>query len=125
MANRQYDPETKAAVRAALLAGQSVSSVAAEYKIPRGTISTWRRNVDSLYEVDQPQKREVGELLLEYLRANLQALKAQAEQFSDKAWLKEQDASDLAILHGVMTDKAVRLMEAFGRADDNDPNATN
>ena len=122
---RTYDPQMKAAVLASLLAGQSVSSVAEEYEIPRGTVSSWRRNADptALYDVDQPQKREVGDLLMVYLRANLQALTAQAEQFADKEWLKQQDASELAVLHGVMTDKAIRLLEAFGRNDDSDSEA--
>lgn len=119
---RQYDPETKAAAMAALLTGQSISAVADEYKIPRGTVASWRRVAKTapMYEADQPQKREVGDLLLDYLRANLQALRAQAEVFSDRHWLAQQDASELAVLHGVMTDKAIRLMEAFGRASDSD-----
>lgn len=110
---------------AALLAGQSVNSVAAEYNIPLGTVKSWRARTKTVAGVDPQKKAEVGDLLLEYLRANLAALKVQAEQFADKSWLKTQDASDLAVLHGVMTDKAVRLMEAFGRSDDSDPNAAN
>ena len=121
---RQYEPETKAAVMAALLTGQSIGAVAEAYKIPRGTVATWSRIAKTapLYEADQPQKREIGDLLLDYLRANLQALRAQSELFADKDWLKAQSASELAVLHGVMTDKAIRLMEAFG-ASDSDTNA--
>jgi hypothetical protein len=47
-------------------------------------------------------------------------LQIQAEAFSDKQWLAKQDASDVAVLHGVMTDKAVRLLEAMSAGDDSD-----
>jgi len=39
MAKTTYSPETKAAVMAALLEGQSVCKVAKEYSIPKGTVS--------------------------------------------------------------------------------------
>ena len=93
---RQYDPETKAAVMAALLTGQSLSSVADEYHVPRGTVASWKRAAkDGVYEGDQPQKREVGSLLLDYLIANLRALTAQSELFADKTWLKRQGVREL------------------------------
>jgi transposase-like protein len=38
----RYDESTKAAVMGALLAGQSISSVAREYQIPKGTVSEWK-----------------------------------------------------------------------------------
>lgn len=112
MARQSYSDETKAAAVAALLAGQSISSVAKEYKIPKGTVAAWkaRENPSDLHT----EKRErIGSLLIEYLETNLKALKKQAEVFSDEAWLKKQSASDAAVLHGVMTDKAVRLLEAL------------
>lgn len=43
MATRDYSAELRAAVMAALLAGQSVSSVAREYNIPKGTVAGWKR----------------------------------------------------------------------------------
>lgn len=122
---RQYDPETKAAVLAALLSGQSVGSVAAEYHIPEGTVKYWSGKAKPLSAVDPQKKTEIGELLMSYLRANLIALEAQVRVFSDPAWLRNQPASEAAVLHGVMTDKAIRLLEAFGRADDSDTNPAN
>lgn len=111
-----YSPEVKAAVMAALLAGQSVGSCAKEYKIPRGTVASWSSKLDKKHSISNTKKEEVGELLIQYLRANLTALKAQAEQFADKDWLRQQSAENAAVLHGVLTDKAIRLLEAF-----NDP----
>lgn len=114
---REYSEETKAAVMAALLAGQSVSKVADEYNIPPGTVRSWKSrqaNGETVAVVATEKREEVGELLLAYLYANLRALKAQTAVFSDPAWLAKQDAGEVAVLHGVMTDKAVRLLEALG-----------
>ncbi len=124
LAKRQYDPETKAAVMAALLTGQSVGALAAEYQIPAATIRSWKARGSGIAGVDQEKKIEIGDLLMAYLRANLAALEAQAEVFADPVWLKKQPASEAAVLHGVMADKAVRLLEAFGR-NDSDTDAAN
>lgn len=52
MAKKQYSPEVKAAVIAALLSGQSVSSVAEEYNIPKGTVKGWKsRGINNNTEV--------------------------------------------------------------------------
>lgn len=119
MARREYSDETRAAVKSALLTGQSVSSVAKEYNIPKGTVSNWKRyGVGGTAERTQKKNDRIGQLLLQYLEANLEALRVQSEVFADPSWLKKQHASDAAVLHGVMTDKAVRLLEAFG--DDSD-----
>lgn len=116
----RYSDETRAAVVAALLAGQSVCDVAREYSIPKGTVSSWKTRQNGCADVctSATQKKEIGELLLEYLRANLEALRAQAEHFKNVEWLRKQSAENAAVLHGVMTDKAIRLLEAFGRAED-------
>lgn len=109
---------------AALLQGQSVSAVARDYNLPKGTVSNWKRAAQEEAEggvrPDRTQKEEIGRLLVEYLEASLAALGAQARLFSDTQWLAKQEASQLAVLHGVQTDKAVRLLEALGgpAADD-------
>ena len=107
-----HPPEVRAAATAALLAGQSISSVAKEYDIPKSTVGRWK--LEPIPEVET-EKREIGELLLEYLQQNLVTLKAQAKAFGDPDWLSRQGAQELAILHGVMTDKAVRLIEAMSK----------
>lgn len=116
---RTYSEETKAAVMAALLSGQSLNAVARQYDIPKGTINGWKRRAEGIPQVGSPeQQKEIGELLLDYLRASLATLKKQVEFFSDPQWLKEQSASELAVLHGVATDKAIRLLEALGRGEE-------
>ena len=118
MARRGYSDETKAQVMAALLAGQSISEVAARYQIPSGTVKSWRRNSREFRPVDTQKGAEIGDLLLEYLRENLITLRVQVEHFRDPKWLSRQDASELAVLHGVVTDKAIRLLEAIDAGDD-------
>lgn len=118
---REYSDETKGAVMAALLAGQSVSSVAREYNVPKGTVSGWRRQAGVA-----TQKGEIGELLLGYVHAALDTLTKQMHVFSDEAWLKRQPASEVAVLHGVIADKTIRLLEglADSAADSGPPGAT-
>lgn len=117
---KEYSPEVKAAVMAALMTGQSVSSIAKEYSIPKGTVSGWKEVTETLggSEGVATQKRElIGDLLFDYLVANLKSLKIQAEHFGDKKWLERQSADALAVLHGVTVDKAVRLLEALTSSD--------
>lgn len=120
----RHNDETRAAVMSALLSGQSVSSVAKEYDIPKGTVSRWRTKAEAAVKgsaSNGPKKEsasDIGDKVGAYLSANLSAITAQTEVFADPDWLRSQEAADLAVLHGVMTDKAVRLIEAFGRAEE-------
>ncbi len=118
---RKYAPEVKAAVLAALLAGQRVSDVAEKYKMPRATVSAWKclqNNGTSLATLTAEKKETIGELLFGYLKENLRALRVQSQVFQDKDWLKSQGAAELGTLHGIQTDKAVRLLEALDGGDE-------
>ena len=111
---KEYSPQEKAAVLAALLTGQSVHAVERRYNIPRSTIRRWRDAEGIAPAQGDPEKRaEIGLLVLAYLKANLETLTVQTEQFQDRKWLAKQGASDAAVLHGVLTDKAIRLLEAY------------
>ena len=113
MARREDSGENKGQVMAAAVAGPGVNEDARTYKIPPGPDKMWRRNSRDLHPVDPQKGREIGELVLEYLRENLITLRVQVEHFRDPKWLSRQDASELAVLHGVVTDKAIRLLEAI------------
>lgn len=111
---KPHAPEVKAAVMAALLAGQSVTDVAKEYEIPTNTVKDWKRQVRSENILDGPEKRDaLGELLIEYVRENLITLTAQSRHARNTAWLERQPASELAVLHGVIADKTVRILAAL------------
>jgi transposase-like protein len=129
MAKTTYSDETKAAALAALLAGQSISQVATEYHLPEGTVNSWRSRMKVTQTQGEcinnasnalPKKEEIGNLILDYLKTNLDTLKIQAETLRDKQWILKQDAQSIAVLHGVMMDKAIRLLEAFGRGSENE-----
>lgn len=113
-------PETKAAVLAALMTGQSVDAVAEAYSVPRGTVLDWKRQAKLATEVVRTVKTDgpdiVG-LIDSYLVKNLETLAIQAEQFRDRDWLSKQPASEAAVLHGVLVDKAVRILQAAEAAN--------
>lgn len=123
---KEYDEATKAAVMAALLTGQSVSAVAREYNIPKGTVNGWKRQAASFVmsrgvaTVATQKREQIGELLFDYLHAMLMTLRVQAEHFGDKTWLTGQHADSLAVLHGVSADKVVRLLEAITSSEATD-----
>lgn len=126
MRGKAHDPELRAAVMTALLSGQSVSAVAREYRVSRSTVTLWRDTAGlGSTPVRQEKRAEIGDLLSDYLRKVLGTLAIQADTFSDTAWLRRQDASEAAVLHGVLCDKAVRLLEALdpGEPTDADPSA--
>jgi len=109
---------------AALLAGQSVRSVAKQYRIPQGTVALWKRSLNStLGHTDDTQKKEMGDLIVGYLRENLTTLRAQLKVFCDATWLAKQSASEVAVLHGVLADKGIRLLEALAGEEEPDTGA--
>lgn len=115
MAMRRYSDEEKAAVMAALMAGQSISQVAEQYNIPTGTISNWSAAKAHMGQVLEGQKRAIGELVLECLRSELAMLIAQSKVMMDATWIQKQSASELGVARGISFDKAIRLLEALGR----------
>ncbi len=115
MTRATYNDETKAQVMAALLTGQSISVVAKAYQVPRATVGRWRTQAAAIIETERAQKStDIDVLLRGYLEESLTTLREQAIFFRDQKWLRQQDASAAAVLHGVITDKAIRLLEAFG-----------
>lgn len=119
----EYSESTKAAAMAALLTGQGVDKVAEQYNIPATTLYSWKskhKNGDGIVNLASQKKEKIGDLLLEYLNASLITLRAQVEFFRDETWLSKQDASSAATLHGVTTDKAIRLLEALSRSQESE-----
>ena len=111
---KRYSDEMKAGAMAALLAGQSVSKVAKEYRIPRGTVGRWSSELRrSTKHFEEEKKEEIGDLLMGYLEENLRTLVVQSQVFGDPDWVREQDAQELAVLHGVLADKTIRILEAI------------
>ena len=119
---REYTPEVKAAVMAALLAGQSASSIAKEFGIPRGTVISWQaRKAQPIIEgvasdasvASQKKQDQINELVLDLLIAQLQSQISMAQHAGDKRWLTLQEASAVAMLMGVGNDKVFRMLQAL------------
>jgi hypothetical protein len=110
--------DEKAAVIAALLDGQSVSAAAREFNIPRQTVQVWKKQMPN----DSAPKKEIGELIMELMRARLITLKAITDAIDNPDYLKRQPGSDLAVLYGVMDDKLVRQLEFLSKGN-NDTSA--
>lgn len=115
-----YSDQLKAQCIAALLAGQTPSEVSRAFGVPIGTLKSWkfRQRNESVATVATEKRERIGDLLLDYLTVTLETLTAQQRVFADEAWLKTQSAEELAVLHGVSVDKAVRLLE--GLADESE-----
>jgi transposase-like protein len=125
----QYNPDLIAKVVAAVLEGQSMSAVAREYRIPKGTVSSWvKRN--AIFESDNGGGREIrdpkkegrreliGDLIIDNLEAQLNATKTMANAIQDEEWIRKQPASEIAVLFGVIADKTFRILEALPDDDD-------
>jgi transposase-like protein len=125
----EYSDQVKAQALAALLTGQSFSEVSRMLNVPIGTLKSWKqRDVAGLGAPDASSastKRErIGALLLDYIEEGLTTLREQVRVFRDATWLKQQSASEVAVLHGVIADKQIRLLEALAdESDDSAPDA--
>lgn len=103
---------------AALLAGQGVSEVASQYHLDISVVSRWRSAMpdDQLQLVASKKGEQIETLLYDYLTTTLNTLKSQSEIVGEREYVTKQPAGELAVLHGVMADKAIRLLEAAERA---------
>ena len=120
---REYSDETKAQVMAALLTGQAVSLVAKEYAIPKRTVAHWKNTAIAKVQSDGTKKVDgpsLDDLLRSYMEANLVTLREQSIFFRSEKWLHRQGASELAVLHGVLADKTIRILEAWGGPAEDD-----
>jgi transposase-like protein len=113
-----HSPETKAAALASVLAGETVAATARAYGVDPGTIRRWRSQagVDTAI-VQQQKKVAIGEQLYGLLEDYVETLRVQVRVTRDEAWIKKQDADKLAIFHGVLSDKSVRLAAALRPTD--------
>jgi transposase-like protein len=116
---KKISPEVRAAVMAALLAGQGVCEVSKEFDLPKSTVSRFRSELsgEQLERIGTKKQEDFGELLAGYLKETLITLQAQAIFCRNEAWLSKQSASDIAVLQGVSCDKTLRLLEAIERAN--------
>jgi transposase-like protein len=103
---------------AALLAGQGITEVATQYNLDVSIVSRWRSAMpdEQLQVVAIKKSHDIEVLLFKYLTQTLITLDEQAKVVSEREYIIKQPAGELAVLHGVMADKAIRLLEAAERA---------
>lgn len=114
---------------AALLAGQSVSAVAKQYDLPKGTVSNWKTRtppgVSEVVSHGETQKAaerasekasKIGDLLIELLESNIRGLISASSVLRDQSWVRQQNAAELGTFIGITHDKVVRMLEAMDRA---------
>lgn len=118
MRGKRHSEDVRAQVMASLLAGQGVTEVASQYNLDVSVVSRWRSSIpsDQLQVIASKKGDRIEHLLFEYLTETLVTLKEQTILARERDYVTKQPAGELAVLHGVMADKAVRLLEAAHRA---------
>lgn len=121
--SKEYSPEVKAAVMAALMDGQTIRKVADEHGVSKSTVASWSKEAEdivlaSVQFVPDTKKERIKGLLVDLVIAKIESQIAINKHIHDKEWLMKQDASALAMLLGVSDDKLIRLLEKFGARPD-------
>lgn len=114
MRGQKHSDETRGAALAALLAGQSVSEIARQYKLPESTVRSIKKLLgsDEFAKVREKKEEALAELIEGHLHSSLKAAAAIADQATDATWRNKQDADKLGVFYGILTDKSVRILEA-------------
>jgi transposase len=122
MRGKAHTDETRAAALAALLEGQGVSQVAKVYRLPESTVRDLKKSIDSekFAEVRAKKEESLASLIENHLRQSLSAAANIANQTTNADWLAKQDAEKLGVFYGILTDKAVRILEAGEAAQSED-----
>jgi hypothetical protein len=104
--------EVSASIMAALLAGQGVNEVSREFKVPQPTVSVIKARMEEQFNHFN-QKKDISVQILELLETQLDALKNIAAAVGRPEYLEKQPASETAVLYGVISDKAFRIVSAL------------
>lgn len=110
--------EVRWAVIAAILAGETQQRIAEMFDIDQSTVSRWKSNIrEELAKMSQEQRDQIEINIFITIIKTQHAIQAQLNVFSDPQWLKRQTAAELGILHGILHDKSIRLLEAIAPAE--------
>lgn len=117
---RKVSQVKRAQIIASLLTGESCATVAREHAVSTRTVQRFKRALtrdqqrrieNARVENKQHQESEISRLVKQHLTGNLEAGRNLANATKDANWLSQQSAGDLAILYGVLADKAFRILE--------------
>lgn len=118
---KEYSPEVKATVMAALMDGQTVRQIEREHGVPKSTVAAWGKEAEALTGGVQPvpdtKKERIQSLLVDLFIAKIESQIALAKHAGNEEWLQKQDAGGVANLLGVSDDKLIRMLEKYERRE--------
>lgn len=116
--SKGYPVEIRWAAIAAILAGETQERIAQLFDIDQSTVSRWKKNIrEELANMATEQREQIEINIFITIVKTQHAIQAQLNVFSDPQWLKRQSAAELGILHGILHDKSIRLLEALSPAE--------
>lgn len=124
MRGKKTSVAVRAQVVAALLSGQGVNETAHRYNLPKQTVSRIKAAIDpaDLGLAETQKKENLANLIEGHLIQNLRATTSLAKRIeTDDRWFNKQSAAEIATLYGVLSDKAIRLLEAIERGQQQQP----
>lgn len=137
MARSKVSPDVRAAALADLMAGEQPAVVAERYGIDRETVKSWKRRyvapddapiAPTVAPIVRPaleaQQRAIGAIVLDLLRAKLEASRAIAEAAKNPAWLAEQPAAELAVFGQWLDASALAIGDRLAGAGRREPDAS-
>lgn len=115
---KRIPDEKRAAVIAALLAGQGMNEIAAKYQVSQPTVARLKKliPVEELNKVVDKKNIDLAAKIGQFLDASFEAMLNVLAVTKDNAWLSKQPASELATFNGVTADKVFRILEAIENA---------
>ena len=115
---KHHSKQLIAEIKANLILGGSISEVSQYFNIPESTVRNYFRQLtpDEIAKLNAKKESQIGSLMTEYLQETLKSLVDLASQVRNPEYIHCQKAQDIAILFGVMSDKAFKLIEAAQRA---------
>ena len=105
-----YSQEKMAPVMADLVLGVSGRKAAQKHGVTHTTVQDWAKKLPKL-----ATKRDLGEMVEEHLRAEIHTLGTLLGYVEDKAFAGEF-GSEVAVLYGVISDKAHAKLAALERS---------
>lgn len=111
---KAHSEETRAQVIAALLAGQGVREISRQYNVPRSSVSRIKQALssDEQGQIGTQKRERIAELVETHLVESLKAAASLAQKVTNNDWFIKQNAADIGVLYGILTDKSIRILEA-------------
>lgn len=115
---RTYAPELKAQVIAEWKAGSSLGGCSRAFSVPLTTVASWVKGESRLpVELQQPKQKpepyNLDQMAVKLVDGSVHAVSAIHGIAQEHEWLQKQNAADLGVLLGIISDKLYRLLEAI------------